>query len=356
MKTAPPSPTPSAYLRLQTRLKSTPRTWLVTGAAGFIGSHLVETLLTLNQRVRGLDSLSGGTKRNLDDVRARVSATRWSQFQFIRGDVADLPACRRACDGTELVLHHAALVSVPLSIAEPLACHRSNVSGFLNLLRAARDAGAKRFVYASSSAVYGDDPTLPKVEDTTGRPLSPYAASKAMNETYAGLFARVYGLPCIGLRYFNVFGPRQDPAGGYAAVIPRWITALLQREPVEINGDGKTTRDFCFVADVVQANLLAATVRNPRALNKVYNIALGRRTSLNELFRCLQSILRRREPTLPASKPVYRDFRPGDIRHSWADIGRAKRLLGFAPQHDVEAALELAMDWYRNHLGKSRKI
>jgi UDP-N-acetylglucosamine 4-epimerase len=250
----------------------------------------------------------------------------------------------------EIVLHHAALVSVPLSLEQPLLCHSSNVTGFLNLLLAARDAGSGRFVYASSSAVYGDDPALPQVEDNAGRPLSPYAATKAMDEAYADMFARLYGLPSVGLRYFNVFGPRQNPEGGYAAVIPKWIAALLKREPVFINGDGETTRDFCFVADVVRANLLAGTVSDDRALNQIYNIALGRQTTLNQLFQLLRDILRQGTPSWPDPKPVYRDFLPGDIRHSVADITKATRLLGYAPAHGFQQGLELTMEWYKRNI------
>jgi UDP-N-acetylglucosamine 4-epimerase len=251
----------------------------------------------------------------------------------------------------DFVLHQAALGSVPRSMIDPLGCHQSNVTGFLNVLVAARDARAKRLVYASSSAIYGDDPALPKVEAKIGKPLSPYAATKAINEVYAHAFALAYGVPSIGLRYFNVFGQRQDPEGAYAAVIPKWIAALLKREPVHINGDGETSRDFCFIENVVQANLLAATASNPEAINQAYNIALGERTTLNELFALLQTALRRTDLSLPDQKPVYRDFRPGDVRHSLADISKARRLLGYAPTHKIQQGLELAMDWYRRNAG-----
>jgi UDP-N-acetylglucosamine/UDP-N-acetylgalactosamine 4-epimerase len=340
----------SPYDQLQTSLKAAPTTWLVTGVAGFIGSNLLESLLKLDQSVAGLDNFSTGKQHNLEQVQARVTPQQWRRFRFLEGDIADPAACQRACAGVDLVLHQAALGSVPLSMKEPLASHHSNVTGFLNMLLAARDAKVKRFVYASSSAVYGDDPGLPKVEDKTGRPLSPYAATKAINEVYASTFALAYGLPCIGLRYFNVFGPRQDPEGAYAAVIPLWIAALIRRQPVFINGDGETSRDFCFVANVVQANLLAGTTSNPDALNQVYNIALGGRTTLNELFQSLQVALRQKDPALPEQQPVYREFRPGDVRHSLADIGKAQRLLGFAPTHTLQAGLDLAMDWYRQNL------
>jgi len=338
--------TAARYEELQHRLKSAPRTWLITGVAGFIGSNLLETLLKLDQRVQGLDDFSSGKKQNLEVVRARVTPSQWKRFNFREGDIADLELCQEACAGVEIILHHAAMVSVPLSTEKPLLCHASNVTGFLNLLLAARKAGCQRLVYASSSAVYGDDAGLPKVEDKIGRPLSPYAATKAMNEVYAGVFARLYGLPSIGLRYFNVFGPRQDPEGGYAAVIPKWIAALLKHEPIFINGDGETTRDFCFVADVVQANLLAGTVTDAPALDQVYNIGLGKQTTLNELFQLLRDILRQKNPALPEQKPVYRDFRPGDIRHSLADVAKAKRWLGFAPAYELRQGLESAMAWY----------
>jgi UDP-N-acetylglucosamine 4-epimerase len=300
--------------------------------------------------VNGLDNFSTGKKKNLDEVQARVSPSQWAQFHFVEGDITNLEDCRRVCGGIDLVLHHAALVSVPSSMSEPLACHHSNMTGFLNMLVAARDAGVRRFVYASSCAVYGDDPAFPKVEHQTGPPLSPYAATKAMNEAYAQLFARAYGFPSIGLRYFNVFGPRQDPDGGYAAVIPGWIAALLKRETVFINGDGETTRDFCFVEDVIQANLLAGMTTDARALNQIYNIALGKQTTLNELFQLLKNILRRQDSSLPDQQPIYRDFRPGDVRHSLADITKAKRLLGFAPEYGIQQGLALAMEWYERNI------
>ncbi|MCX6913040.1 MAG: SDR family oxidoreductase [Verrucomicrobia bacterium] len=341
----------SAYDELQTELKAAPQTWLVTGVAGFIGSNLLEALLKLDQRVVGLDNFATGKHKNLEQVKGLVVPAQWTRFRFLEGDISDLAACQRACAGVDLVLHEAALGSVPFSMKDPLASHRSNVTGFLNMLLAARDAKVKRFVYASSSAIYGDDPGLPKVEEKIGRPLSPYAATKAINEVYANAFACAYGLPAIGLRYFNVFGPRQDPEGAYAAVIPLWIAALLRRQPIFINGDGETSRDFCFVANVVQANLLAAMTANAGAVNQAYNVALGHRTTLNELFHSLQSTLRKRDPALPEQKPVYRDFRSGDVRHSLADIGKAQRLFGFAPSHSIAAGLEVAMDWYRQNVG-----
>lgn len=340
----------SAYEQLHARLKNSPRTWLVTGVAGFIGSNLLETLLKLDQRVVGLDNFSTGKHKNLEEVRALVSPPQWARFRMVDGDIADEAACRQVCTGVDFVLHEAALGSVPLSMTDPVGAHRSNVTGFLNMLIAARDARVQRFVYASSSAVYGNLQSLPSTEDNIGRPLSPYAATKAIDEVYAHAFAQAYGLSSIGLRYFNVFGPRQDPEGAYAAVIPQWIAALLKRQPIYINGDGETSRDFCFVANVVQANLLAAATENPEAANEVYNVALGARTSLNELFHLLQNALRARNASLPEQKPIYRDFRPGDVRHSVAAIAKARERLGFVPSHSIKAGLDLAMDWYRRNV------
>lgn len=339
----------ATYNELQAALRAAPRTWLVTGAAGFIGSNLVETLLRLDQRVAGLDNYATGKAANLEQVKALVSGPQWAGFRFVEGDIEDLAVCARASAGADFVLHQAALGSVPRSLADPVGSHRSNVSGFLNLLVAARDARVGRFVYASSSSVYGDEPRLPKVEERTGRLLSPYAATKAMDELYADVFGRAYGTPSIGLRYFNVFGPRQDPAGAYAAVIPKWIAALLRREPVCLYGDGETTRDFCYVANVVQANLLAATAV-PEAVNQVYNIALGERTTLNELFSLIRSALAKHEPAVAEQQPIYSDFRAGDVRHSQADISKAQRWLGYTPTHRIGQGLELAMEWYRNNL------
>jgi len=340
----------SSYEELRSELGASPKTWLVTGVAGFIGSNLLEALLGLGQRVMGLDNFSTGFKRNLEEVRKTVSPEQWGRFNMLEGDLEDLAMCRRACEGVDFVLHQAALGSVPRSMKDPIGSHRSNVTGFLHILTAAREARVKRFVYASSSAVYGDSPQLPKVEEKTGRPLSPYAATKVMDEIYADVFARAYGVGSIGLRYFNVFGRRQDPDGAYAAVIPRWIAALLKSEPVFINGDGETSRDFCFVQNVVQANLLAAATTNAEAVNQVYNIAVGGRTTLNQLFQLLHESLCRRGAARPEQKPVYQDFRPGDVRHSLADIGKARRLLGYAPEYQIEQGLELAMDWYQRNV------
>ncbi len=338
------------YERLRGQLRARPRKWLVTGAAGFIGSNIVETLLKLEQRVTGLDNFSTGNKRNLAEVKRLVSGRQWRGFRFIAGDVSDLKTCQRACRGVDYVLHQGALGSVPRSLEEPLASNASNVTGTLNLLVAARDAPVKRFVYASSSSLYGDHPSLPKAEDAIGRPLSPYAVTKLVNELYAEVFARCYGIETVGLRYFNVFGPRQDPEGAYAAVIPKWIGSMIRGEPVFINGDGETSRDFCYVDNAVQANLLAATTANPRAINQVYNVALQARTSLNELFALLRERLLAHYPHLRTVKPKYRSFRAGDVRHSEADIGKAKRHLGYAPTHRLEQGLDAALDWYRNNV------
>ena len=333
-----------AYSQLALDLPAAPRVWLVTGAAGFIGSHLVETLLTLEQRVIGLDNFATGHRRNLQAVQATISAERWSRFTFIEGDIRDPASCVQACQGADVVLHQAALGSVPRSIADPITSNAANVTGFLNMLVAARDAGVQRFVYAASSSTYGDHPALPKVEHTIGRPLSPYAVTKLVNELYAEVFARTYGLQSIGLRYFNVFGPRQDPQGAYAAVIPRWASALVRGDPVYINGDGETSRDFCYVANAVQANLLAATTRNPAALNQVYNVAVGERTSLNMLFELLRLALG--DAVKGAPQPVHQDFRAGDVRHSLADVSKARELLGYVPTHDIRQGLLEAARWY----------
>jgi len=320
--------------------------WLVTGAAGFIGSNLLEALLRQGQDVVGLDNFSTGFRHNLDQVEDAVGPDAWSRFRFIEGDIRDLATCHEACAGIDIVLHEAALGSVPRSIDDPLTSHACNVTGFLNMLVAARDAKVKRFVYAASSAAYGDWPGLPKVEDQIGRPLSPYGAGKHMNEIYADTFGRCYGLQAIGLRYFNVFGPRQDPEGAYAAVIPKWVAALLRNETVYINGDGETARDFCYIDNVIQANLLAGTSQNPDAVGQVYNVAVGDSTTLNQLHDALCDLLKRHDSRFAPLPPVYRDFRPGDVRYSRADISKIQRLLGYQPTHDVDQGLERAIDWY----------
>lgn len=336
---------------LQRRLRAAPRRWLVTGAAGFIGSHLLESLLRLDQQVVGLDNFATGHRRNLDEVRGLVGEPAWSRLRFIEGDIVDLATCRQACDGVAVVLHQAALGSVPRSLADPLATHAANATGFLNMLVAARDARVSRFVYAASSSSYGDHPALPKVEENVGRPLSPYAVTKVVNELYAEVFARCYGLRSIGLRYFNVFGERQDPDGPYAAVIPVWVRAMLRGEACAINGDGQTSRDFCYVANAVQANLRAALASEPEAVDQVYNVAVGGRTTLDELHARIAEALAAALPQLAPAPPVYRDFRAGDVRHSQADIGKARRLLGYAPSHDVAAGLARSIGWYVRRLG-----
>jgi len=336
---------PTAYETLQTRLPSQPCTWLVTGVAGFIGSNLLETLLKLGQRVVGLDNFATGRQRNLDEVQSLVTPTQWGGFRFIRGDIRNLGDCQQACEGVDYVLHQAALGSVPRSLQDPITTNAANITGFLNMLVAARDAKVKSFTYAASSSTYGDHPGLPKVEDTIGKPLSPYAVTKYVNELYADVFARCYGFNTIGLRYFNVFGPRQDPNGAYAAVIPQWTAAMIRGDDVFINGDGETSRDFCFIENTVQANLLAATAQNPDAVNQVYNVAVSGRTTLNSLFAELQAALAT-QGVHYAKAPVYRDFRAGDVRHSQADIGKAQRLLGYAPLWDLRAGVAQAMPWY----------
>jgi UDP-N-acetylglucosamine 4-epimerase len=336
----------SRYDHVSAELLETPRTWLITGVAGFIGSNLLETLLKLDQRVLGLDNFATGHRRNLDEVKTLVAPSQWARFQFMEGDICDLDACHRACRGVDYVLHQAALGSVPRSLADPIATNAANVTGFVNMLVAARDARVKRFVYAASSSTYGDHPGLPKVEDVIGRPLSPYAVTKFVNELYAEVFARCYGFDTIGLRYFNVFGARQDPNGAYAAVIPKWTAAMIAGEPVFINGDGETSRDFCYVANAVQANLLAATTGNSESLNQVYNVAVGERTTLNELYAELRRLLAPGRPQIEDAKPVYREFRAGDVRHSLADIGKARSLLGYAPTRRIGEGLALAMPWY----------
>jgi UDP-N-acetylglucosamine 4-epimerase len=338
------------YAEVRELLRIEPRTWLVTGVAGFIGSNLLESLLRLDQRVIGLDSFATGKRENLDGVKSTVSEAQWSRFTFVEGDIRDLATCRTVCQGVEYVLHEAALGSVPRSIEDPISSNASNVSGFLNMLVAARDAGVRRFVYAASSSTYGDHPGLPKVEETIGRPLSPYAVTKYVNELYADVFARTYGMEMIGLRYFNVFGPRQDPEGAYAAVIPRWVRALIKGETVYINGSGETSRDFCFVENVIQMNLLAATTADHAAINQVYNTAVNARTTLNELYSKLHERLLPSCPHLQGHTPVHREFRAGDVLHSQADISKAGRLLGYNPSHTIDDGLDEALLWYMAHL------
>jgi UDP-N-acetylglucosamine 4-epimerase len=341
------------FTDVQAHLRENTYHWLVTGAAGFIGSNLVEALLKLNQRVTGLDNFATGHQHNLAEVRELVGSAAWDRFTFINGDIRKLDDCHAACINVDFVLHQAALGSVSRSIADPITTNDTNVTGFLNMITAARDAKTRRFVYAASSSTYGDHPALPKVESQIGNPLSPYAVTKYVNELYADVFARCYGTEAVGLRYFNVFGPRQDPHGAYAAVIPQWISALIENRDLFINGDGETSRDFCFIDNVVQANLLAA-MAPPAAANQVYNVALNERTSLNELHQMMVALLRARFPHVEAHRPRFQDFRAGDVRHSQADISKAETLLGFAPTHRIGEGLEQAMAWYIEHLERSR--
>jgi UDP-N-acetylglucosamine/UDP-N-acetyl-alpha-D-glucosaminouronate 4-epimerase len=342
------------YDPLKQKLRQQPKTWLVTGVAGFIGSNLLEALLKLDQRVRGLDNFTTGRNANLEEVRLQVSSGQWQRFSMIQGDVRDYESCLRASKDVDYVLHEAALGSVPRSVENPVDSHASNVTGFLNIALAARENRVCRFVYASSSSVYGDLLESPKTEAKTGKPLSPYAATKLVNELYAGVFAQCYGFESVGLRYFNVFGPRQDPGGPYAAVIPKWIAAMVGNEPVYINGDGETSRDFCYVENVVQANLLAATEPDPEAVNQVYNVAVGECTTLRQLFDTLRTHLAAYYPDAANCKPVYRPFRPGDVRHSMADISKAIRLLGYEPSHRFEHGIDAALDWYVSALNSNR--
>lgn len=335
----------TAYESLQKLLPQAPKRWLITGVAGFIGSNLLEHLLLLDQTVIGLDNFATGHQRNLDEVRSNVSALQWSRFTFIKGDIRDLNDCQAACRGVDYVLHQAALGSVPRSLNDPIATNATNIDGFLNMLVAARDAAVKSFTYAASSSTYGDHPGLPKVEDVIGKPLSPYAVTKYVNELYAEVFFRSYGFNSVGLRYFNVFGRRQDPQGAYAAVIPKWLASMISADDLFINGDGETSRDFCFIENVIQMNLLAATSSDPAAVNQIYNVAVSGRTSLNQLFEALRRGLE--ENGIVYSKaPVYRDFRAGDVRHSQADISKAQKLLGYVPAYDVSRGISKAMPWY----------
>lgn len=334
----------NAYQQQCEQLRLQPKTWLVTGVAGFIGSNLLEALLRLNQRVVGLDNFATGHQRNLDEVQSLVTLDQWANFRFIQGDIRNLADCQHACIGIDFVLHQAALGSVPRSLNDPITSNDTNVTGFLNMLVAARDAKVASFTYAASSSTYGDHPALPKVEEHIGKPLSPYAVTKYVNELYADVFAKSYGFQTIGLRYFNVFGKRQDPDGAYAAVIPKWTASLLKGEAVYINGDGETSRDFCFIENTVQMNILAAT--SPiAARNQVYNVAVGDRTTLNDLYSAIVAALNNNGLTIDA-KPVYRDFRAGDVRHSQADISKAQKALGYQPEFRIADGILKAMPWY----------
>lgn len=339
----------SEFEKLCEQLKSSPKKWLVTGVAGFIGSNLLETLLKLGQTVVGLDNFATGHQRNLDEVKSTVSEEQWANFSFIEGDIRDYDTCTKAVENVDYVLHQAALGSVPRSIADPLTSNAANVSGFLNMLHAAKEANVDSFTYAASSSTYGDHPALPKVEENIGNPLSPYAVTKYVNELYANVYARTYGFKSIGLRYFNVFGKRQDPNGAYAAVIPKWTAAMIEGDDVFVNGDGETSRDFCFIENTVQMNILSACAKD-EAKDQVYNVAVGDRTTLNDLYKSIASSLQRNGIEV-SNGPVYRDFRAGDVRHSQADISKAKQNLGYAPKFNIWAGIDKAMPWYIAFVG-----
>ncbi|EHC5806256.1 Vi polysaccharide biosynthesis UDP-N-acetylglucosaminuronic acid C-4 epimerase TviC, partial [Escherichia coli] len=332
------------YKKIEDALSSKSETWLITGVAGFIGSNLLEALLKLNQKVVGLDNFATGHQANLDEVKESVSAEQWSAFTFVEGDICEPETCVEVVKGVDHVLHQAALGSVPRSIKDPITTNNTNISGFINMLVAAKDANVRSFTYAASSSTYGDHPALPKIEENIGNPLSPYAVTKYVNELYAQVFARTYGFKSIGLRYFNVFGKRQDPNGAYAAVIPKWTAAMINDEPLYINGDGETSRDFCFIENVVQMNILAAQ-SDASARDQVYNVAVGDRTTLNQLFNVLKNTLKNNN-VIYEKKPVYKDFRAGDVRHSQANIDKAKRLLGYVPTHDILDGIKESMPWY----------
>jgi UDP-N-acetylglucosamine 4-epimerase len=344
----------SAYANLLKRLKKEQHTWLITGVAGFIGSNLLETLLKMDQKVVGLDNFSTGYQDNLDDVKSLVSSSQWKRFQFIEGDIRNLKDCLQACNGVDYVLHEAALGSVPRSIADPIATNEVNISGFLNILIASRDKKVKRLIYAASSSTYGDHSDLPKIEDRIGKPLSPYAVTKLVNELYADVFFMTYGVELIGLRYFNVFGPRQNPNGAYAAVIPTWITKILAGQSIYINGDGETSRDFCFIANAVQANLLASMSQNPLAVNQVFNVAVGEQNTLKKLFELLRDTFK--ACSLEYSKePVFQEFRAGDVRHSLADITKGRNLLGYAPTFTLTQGIGQLVPWWLSHANSANQ-
>jgi UDP-N-acetylglucosamine 4-epimerase len=342
----------ASYTKIKKTLLVNPKIWLITGVAGFIGSNLLETLLKLDQKVVGLDNFSTGNEYNLKEVQGLVSKKQWANFTFIKGNISNLKSCQLACQGIDYVLHQAAIGSVPRSIKDPINTNKSNITGFLNMLVAAKDANVKNFVYAASSSTYGDHKKLPKKEHIIGNPLSPYAVTKYVNELYADVFNKAYEFNSIGLRYFNVFGKRQTPNSTYAAVIPKWIHAIIKSEEIFINGDGKTSRDFCFIENAIQANILAATNTNKKAFNNIYNIALGDRTSLNELYAMLQSAINK-QSNIKHSKLIYRDFRAGDVKHSQADISKARNLLGYRPTHKVKSGIDETINWHleQNPLG-----
>ena len=341
------------YSEVQKKLHAAPKKWLITGVAGFIGSNLLESLLKLEQRVVGIDNFSTGYRKNLVEVQSKITSEQWNRFCFLEGDITCLSDCRNALDGVDYVLHQAALGSVPRSIADPIATNSANITGFLNMLVASKDAQVKSFTYAASSSTYGDNMSLPKIESVIGNPLSPYAITKYVNELYAENFSRVYGFRSIGLRYFNVFGKRQDPHGTYAAVIPKWINSMIDGEEIFINGDGETSRDFCFVENAIQMNILSA-VAPAKAKDEVFNVAVGDRTSLSSLFDLLKSSLIK-EGVDVFQEPKYRDFREGDIRHTQADINKAINKLGYDPQWSVLEGIEKVMPWYIDQLKRDKQ-
>ena len=334
------------FKELKNILKTEQKTWLVTGNAGFIGSNIMEFLLTHNQKVVGLDNFSTGFQHNIDDVLSKLTKKQVANFSFIEGDVSNFEICVKACTGVDIVLHQASLGSVPRSIENPINTNNSNVTGFLNMLTASKESGIKRFVYASSSSVYGDSKELPKIEERTGNLLSPYAVTKATNELYAKVFKNTYAMETIGLRYFNVFGRRQDPNGAYAAVVPKWIASLLNDEPVYINGDGESSRDFTYIDNVIQMNILAGLTDNTKAFGEPFNVAVGGRDTLNELYALLNSELISHIENFYKKDAIYRDFRVGDIRHSNADISKAKNYLGYMPTHNIYSGMSEAIEWY----------
>lgn len=338
----------SKFEQIKSELIASPKTWLITGVAGFIGSNLLESLLKFNQKVIGLDNFATGYQKNLDEVKDLVTDEQWQGFTFVEGDIRDADTCMNACNNVDYVLHQAALGSVPRSIADPITTNSANITGFLNMLEAAKTNNVKTFVYAASSSTYGDHPALPKVEENIGNPLSPYAVTKYVNELYADVYSRTYGFKCIGLRYFNVFGRRQDPDGAYAAVIPKWTAAMIKNEQVFINGDGLTSRDFCYIENTVQMNILAA-LANDEAKAHVYNVAVGDRTTLNDLFDSIKHALVNNGVTVEQT-PEYRDFRAGDVRHSQADVTKAKKNLGYTPTHRIQQGIAEAMPWYLNNV------
>jgi UDP-N-acetylglucosamine 4-epimerase len=338
----------TSYEAIKVKLQNEPKNWLITGVAGFIGSNLLETLLKLDQKVVGLDSFATGHRHNLDEVKSEVTELQWSNFSFVEGDIRDYNTCEKTLSGVDYVLHQAALGSVPRSIADPVTTNAANISGFLNMLQASKEAKVSSFTYAASSSTYGDHPALPKVEENIGNPLSPYAVTKYVNELYAGVYAKTYGFKTIGLRYFNVFGKRQDPNGAYAAVIPKWTAAMIQGEEVFINGDGETSRDFCFIENTVQMNILAATAKED-AKDEVYNVAVGDRTTLNDLYTSIAKALEENDIAI-TKQPSYRDFRAGDVLHSQADTSKAEKKLGYQPEFRILGGISKAMPWYKNFL------